>query len=108
MPKYTVGAVSSIWPSMSASACSLVCEGVKSCRGRHEEAEGSFEAAVRVNPTSARAFFHLGNVQFALRQYAAAETSFHTALKASLLHQQHSPFEISTRSQQTWHSKDIL
>ena len=61
-----------------------VCEGVRSCRGRHEDAKGSFEAAVRVNPTSARAFFHLGNVQFALQQYEAAETSFHTALKASL------------------------
>jgi tetratricopeptide (TPR) repeat protein len=45
---------------------------------------GSFEAAVRKNPTSARAHFHLGNVQFALQQYAAAEASFNMALKACL------------------------
>ena len=39
---------------------------------------------MRVNPTSARAHFHLGNVQFALQQYAAAEASFNMALKACL------------------------
>lgn len=59
-------------------------------RGRTAEAEGSFEAAVRVNPTSARAYFHLGNVQFALQQFAAAEASFNSALKVDSILSRHS------------------
>ena len=49
------------------------------CRGAYEEAVKSFEAALALR-WSARALFHLGNAQFALRQYGSAEGSYSQAL----------------------------
>lgn len=41
----------------------------------------SFRAALGLRPRNARALFHLGNAQFALQAYAAAEEAFESALK---------------------------
>ncbi len=68
-----------------AHAAHMATGSLLASRGAYAEAVRSFEAALALRWT-ARALFHLGNAQFALRLYGSAEGSYADALAVSYLH----------------------
>ena len=51
------------------------------CRGCHEEALKSYEAALQADPDDAKAYFRMGVTLFALQRFLPAEAAYFDAIR---------------------------